>query len=497
MNFQEYRKYDATGLAALVKNKEVTPNELLEIAISRADEVNPKINSIVTKLYDYGKTQLKTLNYNAPFAGVPFLLKDLGHQLKGTRYTAGTRYLKNYISTQNSVFTDKILESGLVIFGKTNIPEFGLTPFTEPLLHGATHNPWNLERTTGGSSGGSSASVAAGITPMASANDGGGSIRIPASCNGLVGLKPSRGRISLGPFAGEGWSGAVHEGVVTRSVRDSALFYDLMSGAGPGDPYTIQHPARPYIEEVNLPVGKLKIGYSTDFPAGFDFKKDDENIEAIKNTVQLLKDLGHEVEEVKLPYTKEMLMESYTIIIYGELSASLTELESIQGKKLSPDDFEPQTWLLYQLGKSYTAHDFALGRLKWNTICRLMGEFHQKYDILLTPTLGEKPFIIGSKQMPKFDEAGLRFLNKIGLSHLLKYTGKVKETAEKTFHWIPIVPLSNITGQPSITLPLHWSKDNLPIGTLFTAAMGKEDVLFRLSAQLEKTKPWFDKVPNI
>jgi amidase len=497
MNFQEYRKHDATALAELIKKKEVTPQELLDIAIKRAEEVNPKINAVVNKLYDLGKEQIKTLDPNATFSGVPFLLKDLGPELKGTIYTAGTRYLKNYVSPQNSVVTDRILKSGLVIFGKTNIPEFGLTPFTESELHGPAHNPWNLNRTTGGSSGGSAAAVAAGIVPMASANDGGGSIRIPASCNGLVGLKPSRGRITMGPQFGEAWNGATHEGVVTRSVRDSALYYDLMSGGSPGDPYTIQHPERPYTEEIKTPTGKLKIGYSVEFPQGFDFKKDEENIEAIKSTVQLLKDLGHEVEEVKMPFTKEMLMETFTILIYGELSASLTELEKIHGRKLSPKDFEPQTWLLYQLGKSYSAHDYALGRLSWNNISRIMGEFHQKYDIFLTPTLGEKPFIIGSKQSPKFEDAGLRFLHKMGISHLLRYTAKVEETAARTFQWIPIVPMFNMTGQPSITLPLHWSKDNLPIGTLFTAAMGNEGVLFRLAAQLEKAKPWFDMVPVI
>lgn len=497
MNFQEYRKHDATALAELIKKKEVTSLELLDIAIKRAEEVNPQINAVVTKLYDLGKEQIKNVNPDAPFAGVPFLLKDLGPQLKGTRYTAGTRYLKDYVSTENSVVTDRILRSGLIIFGKTNIPEFGLTPFTESKLHGPAHNPWDLSRTTGGSSGGSSAAVAAGIVPMASANDGGGSIRIPASCNGLVGLKPSRGRITLGPDQGEGWLGAVHEGVVTRSLRDSAQYYDLMSGGSPGDPYKIQTPERPYTEEIKIAPGKLKIGYSTDFPEGFDFKKDEENIKAIDLTVQLLKDLGHEVEEVKLPFTKDMLLGTFSTMVFGEMSAYLTALERIHGKKLNQNDFELQTWLLYKLGKSYSAHDFALERLKWNTMCRMMGEFHQKYDILLTPTLGERPFVIGAKQSSKFDETGMRVLHKLGLSSLLRYTKEVDKTAARTFNWIPIVPIFNMTGQPSMTLPLYWSKDNLPIGSLFTAAMGNEGTIFRLAAQLEKEKPWFDKVPMV
>ncbi len=497
MNFQEYRKHDATALAELVKKKEVTPQELLEIAIKRAEEVNPKLNAVVTKLYDFGQQQINNVDANAEFAGVPYLIKDLGPQLKGTRYTQGSKYLKNNISKENSVVTDRMLKAGLVIFGKTNTSEFGLTPFTEPALFGAAHNPWNLDYTTGGSSGGSAAAVAAGIVPMASASDGGGSIRIPASCNGLFGMKPTRGRITLGTTSGEEWGGSVCEGVVSRSVRDSALYYDIMSGASSGDPYIIQKPEKRYADEIKLSAGKLKIGYSLDFPEGFNFKKDDENVKAIQSTVQLLKDLGHEVAEVKLPYKKEMFIGLFTMMIYGELSASLTFLELEHGRKLSPANFEPNTWLLYKLGKSYSAHDFAFQKLKWNQICRTMAVFHSKYDILLTPTLGMKPFKIGALQSSKIEDGALRFLNTIGISSVLKYTKVVETIAAKTFNWIPCAPISNITGQPSMTIPLHWSKENLPVGVMFTGKQNDEGLLFRLAAQLETAKPWFDNVPVI
>jgi amidase len=497
MNFQEYRKHDATALAELIKKKEVTALELLDIAIKRAEEVNPKINAVVTKLYDIGKEQIKTVDASAPFAGVPYLIKDLGPQLKGTAYTMGSKYLKNNVSKENSVVTDRMLKAGLIIFGKTNTPEFGLTPFTEPELHGAARNPWNLNHTTGGSSGGSGAAVAAGIVPMASANDGGGSIRIPASCNGLFGMKPTRGRVTLGTSSGEEWGGAVCEGVVSRSVRDSALYYDLVSGHSAGDPYIIQKPERPYAEEIKLPVGKLKIGYSLDFPKGFDFVQDEENIKAIQSTVQLLKGLGHEVTEVKLPYTKEMFIGLFTMMVYGELSATLSNLELQQGRKLSPKDFEPNTWLLYKLGKSYSAHDFAFQRLKWNEIARTMATFHQRFDLLLTPTLGMKPFKIGNLQSSKLEDTALRFLNKLGISSVLKYTKEVEKIATKTFNWIPCAPISNITGQPSMTVPLHWSADNLPVGVMFTGKQNDEGTMFRLAAQLEKEKPWFDNLPEI
>src|ERR1043165_8179498 len=287
MTFEEYRKHDATGLAELIKKKEVTPTELLDIAIKRAEEVNPKMNAVVTKLYDLASEQLKNIDTTAPLGGVPYLIKDLGPQLKGTRYTCGSGILKDFISTENSVVTNRMLKAGLVIFGKTNTPEFGLTPWTEGKLLGVARNPWNLNHTTGGSSGGSAAAVAAGIVPMASANDGGGSIRIPASCNGIFAIKPTRGRITLGPYFGEGWGGAVCEGVVSRSVRDSALYYDLVHGSDEGDPYHVKPPEHPFTHEITRTPRKLKIGYSTKMPEGLNKPIDEENVKAVAHAVKL------------------------------------------------------------------------------------------------------------------------------------------------------------------------------------------------------------------
>ena len=264
MTFEEYRKKDATGLAELVKTKQVQPSELLDIAIQRTEQVNPKINAVVTKLYDLAKEQIKSVDMSAPFAGVPFLIKDLDVHLAGTKFTGGSALLKNYTSKQSSETALRAIKSGLIIFGKTNTPEFGVTPFTEGKLLGTARSPWNTEHTTGGSSGGSGAAVAAGILPMAYASDGGGSIRIPASCGGLFGIKPSRGRISNGPVYGEVWSGAVSSGVLSRSVRDAALYLDIVQGEVEGDPFIIQKPERPYAEEIKSAPGHLKIGYSLD-----------------------------------------------------------------------------------------------------------------------------------------------------------------------------------------------------------------------------------------
>lgn len=497
MKFEEYRKHDATSLAELVKKKEVSPQELLETAIARTEEVNPKINAVVTKLYDFGESQLKKADVNAPFYGVPYLLKDLGPQLKGTRYTAGSRILKDFISPENSVVTDRMIAAGLVIFGKTNTPEFGLTPWTEPELFGAAHNPWNLEYTTGGSSGGSSAAVAAGIVPMASANDGGGSIRIPASCNGIFSMKPTRGRVTLGPYLGEGWGGAVSEGVVTRSVRDSALYYDLVHGAMEGDPYHIKPPEHPFTHEITRTPRKLKIGYSTKMPAGLNTPVDEENIKAINHAVKLLRDSGHEVTEVELPYRKEVLTELLYAMVYGETSATLDYIGEQRGRKPHRSEVEPNTWLLYKLGKSFSANSFALAKLKWNEVNRKLAEFHKQYDLLLTPTLGRRPFKIGSMNTSKAEDTLLRMMNALGISSVVRYTGLIEKISEQTFSWIPYAPLANITGQPAMTVPLYWSEENLPIGVMFTAPWHDEGTLFQLAAQLEQANPWFNRVPVV
>lgn len=497
MKFEEYRQHDATSLANLIKTKQVSAAELLETAITRAEAVNPAINAVVTKLYERAKVQLTTVDPTAAFSGVPYLLKDLGPQLKGTRYTNASRMMKDYISTENSEVTNRILKAGLVVFGKTNTSEFGLNPFIENELFGPTRNAWNTAHTAGGSSGGSAAAVAAGIVPMASANDGGGSIRIPASCNGLFGIKCSRGRVTLGPQFGEMWSGAVSEGAVSRSVRDSALYLDLIAGSMMGEPYNIQAATRPYAEEIKLEPGKLKIGYSLQMPDGLGFEQDPENLKAIAHTVDLLRSLGHEVEEVPLPFNKDLLIKQLYMLVLSELSATLDYLGEQRGAKPRYTEVEPNTWLLYKLGKSFSAGDFALSRLKWNEISRKMGQFHQQYDLLLTPTLGMKPFKIGALQTSKIEDQALRLMNALGISSLVRYTGLIEKIASKIFQWIPYPPLANITGQPAATVPLYWSTDNLPVGVMFTGRNGDEATLFKISAQLEKAQPWFNRVAQL
>lgn len=493
MTFKEYRRYDALGLAELVQKGEVTPAELTEIAIQRAEAVNPKINAITHKMYDTAREMANIVDPEAPFSGVPFLIKELGIHVKGTPQRRGSKGFEKYVSTEDSILTQKFRAGGFTFLGRSNTPEFGLTPYTESKFFGPARNPWNTNCTVGGSSGGSGAAVAAGIVPMATASDGGGSIRIPASCNGLFGLKPSRGRVTLGSQAGEWWSGAVVEGCVSRSVRDTAAFLDLVMGNAPGELYLTQMPERPFSEEVKIAPKVLKIGFSTKHTLGQAI--DNECIKAIENTVKLLESLGHQVEEVALPFQKEDLTEVFLRMVFAECAADIADLSNFLGRKARPSDVETATWALGLLGRTYSAKDFALQKRRWNDLARRMGAFHQKYDMLLTPTVSTPPFEIGALQPSAAEVTSLNLINRLGLGSALK--AMVGPLADKTFAYIPYTAIMNMTGQPSMSVPLHWTADNLPVGVMFTSALGREDLLLQLAGQLEQAQPWLDKMPEL
>lgn len=493
MTFEEYRRHDATALAELVRKGALQASEILDIAIARAEAVNPKINAIVHPTYELARKMANELSPNLPFAGVPLLVKDLLMEIAGVPMQTGCRGYKGYISKSDSYVVQKYREAGFLFLGKTNTPEFGLTPFTEPEVFGPACNPWNLERTTGGSSGGSAAAVAAGITPIATANDGGGSIRIPASCCGLFGIKSSRGRVSLGPAAGELWNGAVAEGCVSRSVRDSAALLDLIQGNAPGELYWTQAPVRPYVQEAQTPPQRLRIGFATTHTLGQT--TDRECIAAVQHTARLLESLGHEVEEVPLPSHKEDLTKIFVMMVFGEAAGNVAELENYLGRKPRPSDVEQSTWALYLLGRSYSAMDFALAKRQWNLIARRMAAFHERYDLLLTPTLAMPPFPTGSLQPTRQERLLLSIVSTFGLKGLLR--ANVDELAEKIFAFIPFTPIANMTGQPSMSVPLHWTADGLPVGSMFTAALGRDDLLFQLAGQLEQAQNWFDRVPEV
>ena len=493
--FSEYEKYDGLGLAALVRKKEVSALELCEEAIRRIDAINPKINAVIYRMDDMARTAAGKTLPDGPFQGVPFLCKDLVSAIAGVPMTKGSKSCRNYVPTMDSEMARRYKAAGLIVLGKTNTPEFGLMGVTEPELHGPTRNPWNLAYTPGGSSGGSAAAVAAGLVPLASGGDGGGSIRIPASCCALFGLKTTRGRNPLGPDAGEIWQGAVVEGVLTRSVRDSAAMLDATNGADLGAPYILPKPSRPYLEDAQQDPPRLKIGFTIQSP--FKANVHPECVQAVQNAAKLLESLGHVVEEAQPNINGEALGKSYIMIYFGEVAADIEELKSVVGRPLNHHDTEEATWALNLLGKTFSAGDFVLAMRQWNTFSRQMAKFHENYDLYLTPTIATTPPRIGELKQSPAEEVFLKIINSLNLGRLLKSTGVTDTMATKGLSKMPFTQLANLTGQPAMSVPLHWSKEGLPCGVQFIGRFGDESLLFQLAGQLERAAPWFDRRPTL
>jgi len=493
--FQEYDQYDGMGLAELVKKKEISPVEICEEAISRIEKVNPQLNAVVTPMFDIARKFAVESVSNGPFFGVPFLLKDLLEVYAGVAETRGSKAYRNNISDHDSEIVKRYKRAGLVIMGKTNTPEFGLLGVTEPELHGPTRNPWNIHHTPGGSSGGSAAAVASGMVPMASGNDGGGSIRIPASCCGIFGLKVTRGRNPTGPVHGTRWHGAAVEHALTRSVRDSAAILDATQGADIGAPYIIPPPSQPYLQEIKQKPGRLKIAFNTHSP--IDKPVHPDCAKAVEHTASLLEKLGHDVEEAKPEIDGQVLAKSFFTMYFGEVAAEIKELNSFLGRKATPSDVEPLTWMLGLLGKAISAGDFVIMMREWDKAARVMGRFHETYDVYLTPTVASPPVKIGELQPKPAEMVLIKAVNTLGLGGLLKASGIVDKLAIESLSKTPFTQLANFTGQPAMSVPLYWTTDGLPCGSQFIGRFGDEATLFRLAAQLEKEQPWFDRRPSI
>ncbi len=468
----ELSQMDATEQAELVRKREVTPAELVEAAIARIDALNPTLNAVVTPMFDRARLEAEGSLPHGPFAGVPFLVKDLGPQLAGVRYTEGSKFLGDFVPDHDSELVTRQRAAGLITVGKTNTPEFGIQPTTEPARFGATHNPWNLERTPGGSSGGSAAAVAAGLVPMAHGNDGGGSIRIPASCCGLFGLKPTRARNSMAPDAGEAWAGFAADHAVTRSVRDSAALLDATSGPAVGDPYFAPTPERPFADEVGIEPGRLRIAVSVSSPLATEVHPD--CAAAAMETARLCESLGHDVTEAAPSMDAEEFMEAYISVVMGSTAAGMESLSLRLGRPLSPDEFEEGTWYQYESARDTRAADYvnAVGSL--HATARRIATFFEDYDLLLTPTLGLPPVPLGSFRFNREDPDR-------ALTEMLTF--------------IPFTPLFNVTGQPAMSVPLSWNSEGLPIGSHFVGRYGDEATLFRLAAQLEEAQPWKGRKP--
>ena len=490
--FPEYADYDGLGLAELARQGDVTPAELVEEAIARVEAGNPRLNAVVWKLYDSAR-RTAAAELSGPFAGVPFFIKDLMAPIAGVPMSQGNRCLRNLPRDRDAEIVARYRKAGLVFLGKTNVPEFGLAPVTESVALGPCRNPWNLDHTPGGSSGGAAAAVAAGFAPMAHATDGGGSIRIPASCCGLFGLKPTRGRTPHGPGASEIWRGFSACHAVTRSVRDSAALLDATQGADVGAPYEIKPPARPYLEEIGVPPGKLRIAFSTSPFLAPSVHPD--CVEAVEATVALLKDLGHEVVEATPPLEREPLILAFMQIIAGEMRADVEATERLVGRPLGFADFEASTYVVSLLGKSWSAGDYARAARTLQNWARGVGAFFADYDVLLTPTLAAPPVLVGAMKPSPAQAALLEAIGRLRAGWFVKLTGLAQLLAQKSLSFIPYTPMFNVTGQPAASLPLHWNRAGLPIGVQFAARWGDEATLFRLAAQLETARPWFKRRP--
>ena len=465
MNNSEYFSYDALGLAELVRTKQISSIELLEVAIALTEKLDPKLNAVPIKHFELARENLKNNTDSGIFNGVPFLLKDLNNYLKGTVTSGGSRVLENITADHTSELVKRTLDSGLNIFGKTNSPELGLTVTTEPVLYGPTRNPWDLDRSSGGSSGGASSAVAAGIIPMAQASDGGGSIRIPASCCGLFGLKPTRARTPLGPVSLEGWGGQSIFHCVSVSVRDSAALLDVTSGPEKGAPYRSAYQEKSFLEQINIEPGNLKIGYLEDSSISVD-----EDVKEVMNsTIDLCQKLGHSVESTKINFSSEEISLAIITIISSNVSYAVKSQSDQTGREVSNEYFENVTLQMAENGNNFSASDY-VNAIKINhRLGQELEKMFDQYDVLLSPVLASPPVKIGTIDMNTHDM-------KTYVDRLTKYS--------------PFTGIFNQSGQPSMSVPLFRTKDNLPVGSMFSAAFGNENLLFSLAGQLEQAQPW-------
>ncbi|MEX2479547.1 MAG: amidase [Gammaproteobacteria bacterium] len=475
-----YVHLDATAQAALVAQGEVTPLELIDAAIARVERLNPELNAIIHPLFDKARAQAGAADLPAgPLRGVPFVMKDLLGGPAGEPLHSGMRLFKRlgFNSPQDTYLTQRFRAAGLISIGRTNTPEWGLMGTTEPLAYGPTHNPWDVTRTPGGSSGGSAAAVAARLVAFGHGGDGGGSLRIPASMSGIFGLKPSRGRVSLGPALGECWDGMATEGVMTRSVRDMACLLDVMAGTMPGDPYAAPTPARSYSDELHQVPGRLRIGLMPSLP-GNAAPLHAQCRSAVEATGRLLETLGHDVSIAHPAAYDEAWLEPWCRQIEADAAATAAQIEAMVGAPIGAEDIEPYAWRFVEDGRRILAADYLNIMTELQAWSRRMAAWwaDDGFDLLVTPTLAEPPPLLGDMGGPSTD-------------HQAKW--------QRNLAVLPYTPAMNATGQPAMSLPLHWTAEGLPVGVHFVPAYGREDLLIRVAAQVEQAAPWVDRLPPV
>lgn len=496
----DLRELDGLGLADLLRRGEVSAREVLEAAIRRAEEVNPTLNAVVLPRYrealDEARewTPRRLREAPGPFPGVPFLLKDLLSELKGHPITSGSRLLRGHLPSVTSEIVDRYRSAGLVVMGSTNTPEFGLQPVTEPMAWGPCRNPWDPDRTPGGSSGGSGAAVAAGIVPLAGGGDGGGSIRIPASCCGIFGLKPTRGRTPSGPDRAPPWRGFAVQHVLTRSVRDSAALLDWIGEPEVGAPSWAPPPRGTFLEAAERDPRPLRIAWTADPFLGS--RVSPEAREALDGSLKILQELGHTCDEVVLPLEGEAFARAFLTAVAAEVAAELADIEHRTGRRAGPGNVEPPTWALALVGRALPGHRGALALSELELASRQLVRFLDDWDVLVTPTVASPPLRIGEFLESPWERLQLEILGRLRAGGLLRAMGLLEKAASDAFDFIPWLPLFNVTGQPAMSVPLHWTAEGLPMGTHVVGRFGDEETLYSLAGQLERARPWSERRPG-
>ncbi len=476
ITLDDYTRHDATGLAACVARGDMQPSELVDAAMRAAGAVNGTVNAVIRTVPDQAHAGLGSVPPHAPFAGVPFAIKELTIQAKGVAQDMGSRLARGYTPTADSALMTRFRQAGLVLVATTQTPEFGYNPTTETVLHGPVHNPWDTGRSAGGSSGGSGAAVASGIVPLAHANDGGGSIRIPACCNGLVGLKPTRDRIPTGPGSADPLFGLAIDFAVARTVRDCAALFDAVHGADAGAPSVPAPPSRPYLQELGAATGRLRVAYTTRARSGAESAP--ECVRAVERTVRQLADMGHEIVEAEPVFDWDRFLETVHVLWCAGTAFGIDGAAAAMGRRPSPENLEATTWACYEDGRRYSAMALMAAQAHHNSVSRQVAPFFAQHDLFVTPTLAQLASPLGQMNQ-----------NRAGLS-AMGWTRQV-------FAYCPFTPLFNTTGQPAMSLPLHFTDANLPVGVQLVARFGDEATLFRVAAQLEQAMPWADRRPGV
>ncbi len=493
MRLPEYDRLDAVALAALVARREVTAAELLEAALERADARDKGLGALVARYDDEARARAAGRLPAGPLSGVPFLLKDHLAAWKGHPLTSSSRLLDGFVPPFEAEVVRRLEAAGLVIFGQTNTPELGILGTTEPALRGPTRNPWDRTRSAGGSSGGSAAAVAARIVPAAHGSDGGGSIRIPSSACGVFGLKPTRGRVSHAPSLGESWSGLDTNGVITRSVRDSAALLDLLAGPVPGDPYAAPAPPRPFLAEVGAPPGRLRVAFTRD--SLFGRATDPECAAAVEGAARLLEELGHEVVETRPAFSRDALVRAYLVIVAAGVASEVTDAARLTGRRPGPANLEAETWALVAAGRALSAEDLALAQLEIHRASRGIAAFFERHDLLLTSTTAVPALPLGALASGRAERVALRVVS--GLRSRALAERLLSEVGARSFDATGNTMLFNETGQPAMSLPLHVTARGLPVGVQVVARTGEEATLFRVAAQVEAARPWAGRAPPL